>query len=237
MVAPMSLWLSQVLDPAGLLAHLALFLVVAAVAMPTVNLVRWLGLAAGIVGLVLASSFSYDPIGMFWWSILILVAVVRLLAASNWRIGGKLTADQEMFHQRAVPDLNAGEVRKLLAVGTWREVVPGTQLTRGGERIAELCFIVRGQVDIIVDGKKIADVGPGSLIGEAGLSTGDPATATAICATPVRYLGFETNRLYRLLDSHVALQDAVELAIERSLRDKLNRSNLAAAHPGERIPR
>jgi CRP-like cAMP-binding protein len=136
-----------------------------------------------------------------------------------------------------VPDLNAGEVRKLLAVGTWREVVPGTQLTRGGERIAELCFIVRGQVDIIVDGKKIADVGPGSLIGEAGLSTGDPATATAICATPVRYLGFETNRLYRLLDSHVALQDAVELAIERSLRDKLNRSNLAAAHPGERIPR
>ena len=92
---------------------------------------------------------------------------------------------------------------------------------------------MRGQVDIVVDGKKVADCGPGSLIGEIGLSTGDPATATAVCATPVRYLGFETTRLYRLLDGHVELQDAIELAIERSLRDKLHRANMAAAHPGE----
>ena len=60
--------------------------------------------------------------------------------------------------------------------------------------------------------------------------------ATAVCATSVRYLGFDAGRLYRLLDSHDELQDAVELAVERSLRDKLNRSNLAAAH-GERPPR
>jgi len=40
----------------------------------------------------------------------------------------------------------------------------------------------------------------------------------------VRYLGFDTARLYSVLDRHVDLQDAVELAIQRSLRDKLARS-------------
>ena len=135
-----------------------------------------------------------------------------------------------------MPGLNAGQVRKLLAIGRWREVVPGTVLTKTGERIAELCFVVRGQVDIVVDGRKVGEVTAGSLLGETGISTGEPAMATAVCATPVRYLGFDAGRLYRLLDSHGELQAAVELAVERSLRDKLNRSNLAAAH-GERPPR
>ncbi len=232
----MSLWLSDFLTPDTLLRHLALFLVVVAAAMPTVALVRWFALAAGVVGVVTTTVVGAVPAEALWWGVLVIVAVVRLLLASNWRIGGRLTADQQLFHERAVPGLNTGQVRKLLAIGRWREVVPGTVLTKTGERIAELCFVVRGQVDIIVDGRKVGEVTPGSLVGETGISTGEPAMATAVCATPVRYLGFDAGRLYRLLDSHDELQDAVELAVERSLRDKLNRSNLAAAH-GERPPR
>jgi hypothetical protein len=54
-----------------------------------------------------------------------------------------------------------------------------------------------------------------------------------VTRTNVRYLGFQTARLYRLLDAHQDLQDAVELAVQRSLREKLLRSNVRAAHPGE----
>jgi hypothetical protein len=232
----MSLWLTDVFSPDTLLHHLALFLVVVAVAMPTVSLVRWIALAAGFVGLVSSIAFAYAAPETLWWALVVVVAVVRLVLSSNWRMGGRLTEEQQLFHERAVPGLNAGQVRRLLAAGRWREVVPGTVLTRTGERIAELVFVVRGSVDIVVDGRKVADVGPGSLIGETGISTGEAAMATAVCATPVRYLGFEAQRLYRLLDSHQELQDAMELAVERSLRDKLNRSNLAAAH-GERPAR
>ena len=233
MVVAMSLWLTQVLDPGMLLRHIAMFLVVAAVAMPTIGLVRWLGLAASIIGIVGASVIAYDPGGLFWWIMLAIVAVLRIGFATGWRVGGPLSGDEEMFHQRIVPELNAGHVRLLLTAGRWREVVPGTALTRAGERIVELCFIARGQVDIVVDGKKVGDSGAGTLIGEAGLSTGDVATADAVCSTSVRYLGFDATRLYRLLDNHEDLQDAIELAIERSLRDKLHRSNMAAAHPGQ----
>lgn len=232
----MNLWLTDILSPTALAHHVALFLIVVAVAMPTIALVRWLALAAGLVGAAVTIGFAFNPTEGFWWALLVLVALVRLVRATNWRWGGRLSADEQMFHEHAVPGLNAGQVRRLLSVGRWREVVPGTVLTKSGERIAELCFIVRGQVDIVVDGRKVADVTAGSLVGETGISTGEAAMATAVCATPVRYLGFEAGRLYRLLDSHSELQDAVELAVERSLREKLNRSNMAAAH-GERPPR
>jgi hypothetical protein len=233
----MSLWLTEVLAPDTLYRHVALFLVVVALAMPTLALVRWMALVAGLAGAFLATFVGSDPIGFFWWGLLVVVALVRIAFATSRRPGRPLTAEERMFRDRAVPTLSPGQVRRLLDVGRWREVMAGATLTRAGERVSELGFISRGQVDIVVDGKKVAECGPGTLVGEIGMSTGEPATATAVCATPVRYLSFEAHRLYRLLDGHADLQDAVELAVENSLREKLHRSNVAAAHPEAHVTR
>ncbi len=214
---------------------MGLFGMVVALAMPTVTLTRLVALIAAIAGVVVAASYAGDPVGVFWWSLLAIVVVVRMAVSRGRGFGGHLNAEEQLFHEKVVPDLRVSQVRQLLAVGRWRDVVAGTTLTRGGQTVSELCFVTRGQVDILVDGKRVAECGPGSLVGEVGISTGEPATATAICATPVRYLSFEAQRLYRLLDNHVQLQDAVELAVEKSLREKLNRSNLAAAHPGTEL--
>ena len=89
----MSLWISDFLTPDTLLRHLALFLVVVAVAMPTVALVRWFALAAGVVGLVTTTVVGAVPAEAIWWGVLVIVAIVRLLLASNWRVGGRLTAE------------------------------------------------------------------------------------------------------------------------------------------------
>ena len=230
----MSLWLYEFfLSPEALARQVALLLVVVALAMPTIGAVRVVALLAGVVGIVLALIVN-DPVGLFWGSLLTIVVLVRMAVSRGRGFGGHLNGEEQLFHDKVLPTLSAGQVRQLLAIGRWRDVVAGTTLTRAGEAVDELSFVTRGQVDIVVDGKRVAECGPGSLIGEIGMSTGEPATATAVCATPVRYLGFEARRLYRLLDSHVELQDAVELAIERSLRDKLHRSNVAAAHPGTR---
>ncbi len=232
----MSVWLHEFFfSPAALARSIGLFLVVVSLAMPTIGLVRIFVLIAAVVGFVLSAIFVQNPVDLFWWSLLAIVVVVRLAIARGRGFGGHLNAEERLFHDKVVPTLSVSQVRQLVAVGRWRDVVAGTTLTRAGQPVAELTFVTRGQVDIVVDGRRVAECGPGSLVGEIGMSTGEPATATAVCATPVRYLGFEAKRLYRLLDNHVQLQDAVELAIERSLRDKLNRSNIAAAHSGEEI--
>src|SRR4029079_7949524 len=133
------------------------------------------------------------------------------------------------FQQRIVPSLTGAQTRRLIRAGQWREVAAGATLTREGEIVRELCFVARGVVDIIVGGTKVAEVVSGALIGELGLSTGEAATATAICASPVRYLAFDADRLGGLLDRNGDLQDAIDLAIHRSLRQKLARQNLATA--------
>ncbi len=232
----MSMWLTQFFfSPQEVAWQFGLFGVVVALAMPTITVVRIAALIAAAVGIVLSATYAGDPVGVFWWSVLAIVVLVRMVVARGRGFGGHLNAEEQLFHTQVVPDLSASQVRQLLAVGRWRDVVAGTALTRGGQAVSELCFVTRGQVDILVDGKRVAECGPGTLVGEVGISTGEPATATAICATPVRYLAFEAKRLYRLLDSHVQLQDAIELAIEKSLREKLNRSNLVAAHSGTEL--
>lgn len=225
----MSLWLYELLAPETLARHATMFLLVVAVLMPAVGLVRNVALVAGALGAVLALTAVEDPVGLFWSILLVVLVLIRIAASSSRTFGVRLSSEERLFHEKAVPSLTVGQVRKLLSIAQLREVVPGTVLTRAGEVVGELCFITRGQVDIMVDGAKVADCGPGTLIGELGMSTGEPATATAICATPVRYLAFEAGRLYRILDNHVELQDAVELAVERSLRAKLSQANVTAA--------
>ena len=209
----------DLLAPQTILRHVALFLLVVAMAMPTVLLIRLAALAAGLAFIVLATAVGDDPVGLFWAILFVVVNLFQLALVLRHRWGGPFNAEERLFHERVVPGLDRVETRRLLAAGHWRDVAAGTTLTREGEATAELCFISRGTV------------GVGGLVGEVGLSTGDPATATAVCATPVRYLGFAAADLYRVLDGDVALQDAVELAIQRSLRDKLHHANAARANP------
>ena len=221
----------DLLAPQTILRHVALFLLVVAMAMPTVLLIRLAALAAGLAFIVLVTAVGDDPVGLFWAILFVVVNLFQLALVLRHRWGGPFNAEERLFHERVVPGLDRVETRRLLAAGDWRDVAAGPTLTREGEATAALCFISRGPVDIMGDGRKVAEGGVGGLVGEGGLSTGDPATATAVCATPVRYLGFAAADLYRVLDGDVALQDAVELAIQRSLRDKLHHANAARANP------
>ena len=173
---------------------------------------------------------AYDPTGLFWAILFVVVNLVRIVLDRRGQTR-PFSPEERLFHERIVPSLSPRQTLKLLSVGRWHDVAAGTALTREGEAVAELSFISRGEVDIMVGGRKVAECGPGALIGEGGLATGGAATATAVCATPVRYLGFGAERLYGLLDRHTDLRDAVELAVTRSLRDKLHRSNLGHAKP------
>jgi len=232
----MTSWLAEVLAPEALPRHLSLLLLAAAMAMPTVALLRVVALVSGIVSILGATLIVHDPVGLIWAVVLVAVVATRIILQSLHQAEEALTPEERLFRQRVVPSLTGSQVRRLIKAGQWRDVAAGTVLTRQGEIVRELCFIARGMVDIMVDGRKVAAIASGGLLGELGLSTGEPATATAVCAAPVRYLAFEAERLYGLLDRNAELQDAIELAIHRSLRDKLQRQNFATAHVGSASP-
>lgn len=61
----------------------------------------------------------------------------------------------------------------------------GRELMHEGERAREFLFIVEGSVRVERDGETIALVGPGEVLGEMGVLTGDRRNATARAVTPL----------------------------------------------------
>jgi CRP-like cAMP-binding protein len=221
----MQLFPSDFLNTEFVLKNLGLFLLVVAIGMPTLFTVRLVALVAGLCGVAFASVVVYEPTVLFWSAIFVLVNLIYILLGRTRKFGRALSKDEQLFHRRAVPMLTDSQTRMLLTAGHWTKLASGEELTRQGETASELYFIAAGKVDILVDGRKVAECGPGDLVGEIGISTGEPAMATAVSATPVRCLVFESERLYRLLDGRTELLVAVETAVQSSLREKLLRAN------------
>lgn len=225
----MSMWIYELLAPEMLVRHLSLFLLVVAIGMPSLPLLRWFALLAGLAAILLAI-WTRDTVGIFWQALFIVVNLIQMWTARSRKFGRPLSDEEERFRQAIVPSLTSGQVRRLLTTAKWTDAQRDACLIEQGRPTRSLIYISHGSVDIVVDGRRVAEVGPDSLIGEIGISTGEPATATAITATTARYLEFDGDKLRKLLETHTDLLDAVELAIQKSLRDKLQRLNAVAAH-------
>ena len=66
-----------------------------------------------------------------------------------------------------------------------RRLPAGATLTRQGERGDELYLVLDGVLSVDVDGRALAEVGPGAVLGERALLEGGTRTSTLTAATPV----------------------------------------------------
>jgi hypothetical protein len=67
-----------------------------------------------------------------------------------------------------------------------RNLEQGSALVTEGEEGAELFLLLDGVVDIEVNGDRVAEIGPGALLGERALLEGGKRTATIWATTPIR---------------------------------------------------
>jgi hypothetical protein len=68
----------------------------------------------------------------------------------------------------------------------FRRLAPGKTLVRQGEPGTELYLLLDGVLTVAVDGRVLAEVGPGAIVGERALLEGGRRTATLTAATPAR---------------------------------------------------
>ncbi|MFN3651888.1 MAG: cyclic nucleotide-binding domain-containing protein [Armatimonadota bacterium] len=110
----------------------------------------------------------------------------------------------------------------------------GERLMRQGEEADCLYLILSGQVEVLVeDGSghstPVAELGPGSFLGEMGLITGEPRSATALALTRVSALRLGHRAFEELLQSRpeVAEEVATALAVRKvglaEAREQLSR--------------
>ena len=84
---------------------------------------------------------------------------------------------------------------------------PGQTLTRQGERGTDLYLLLDGVLAVEVDGKVLAELGPGAVLGERAVLEGGMRTSTLTAVTPVRIAvaparSIDRDRLAELAASH-----------------------------------
>jgi CRP-like cAMP-binding protein len=119
--------------------------------------------------------------------------------------------------------------RALLSTSSVIEAPAGAILTKEGEAVPTLAFILSGDVEIRVGENVIGRCKRSDFVGEIGIIGGESATATAVATTPIRYLAFDGAALRKLVARDRSIGHELELAFRHSLREKLMRANASLA--------
>jgi CRP/FNR family transcriptional regulator, cyclic AMP receptor protein len=82
--------------------------------------------------------------------------------------------------------LSDEEAKRLAAFATETSIAEGQMLMKQGDYSTELIAIEEGTADVTQDGKKVATLKEGDLIGEMGLLERRPRNADVIATSPMR---------------------------------------------------
>ena len=136
------------------------------------------------------------------------------------------TIDRVVHALRRFPPL-AGEdeyqLRRIATHVTERRTAIGDTLLREQEPARAVHLLIEGRASVTVAGRSIAEVGPGSIVGEMGMLDHSVSSATVTVTEPgvvltVDQLGFDS-----LLDSHAASR-----AISADLAARVRRAERGA---------
>jgi putative ABC transport system ATP-binding protein len=96
----------------------------------------------------------------------------------------------------------------------------GKQLTREGDRAREFVVLVDGTADVRQNGKLVNELSKGDFLGEIGLVTNEPRTATVTTTSPTRALVITDREFSALLrESPQISRSVIEALGERLLND------------------
>lgn len=211
-----------------LVGDLEYVLLIVSMLMTRMIMLRIVAVSSGLAGASYSFIWLSDPIGTFWEITFTLVNVGQIALMTYRNRSVRFTPDEEAFYKQIVPSLETYQVHRLLQVGVWLDAEPGTQLTRQGDVVSHLIFIRSGRVRVLVDGRTVGSCAEGSLIGEISIRTGEPATATAVADSPIRYLALDRRGLEKLAQSDSEIAHAVDLGNRQNLENKLLQMNQAA---------
>jgi hypothetical protein len=157
------------------------------------------------------------------WSLLNVVinTVMILLILKDGREGGM--SDDELSLFRNLDVLTPGQFRKLAKIGTWHRAEAVTTLTREGEKLDVLYYVLNGTVTVIKAGRSLT-VDPKLFIGELAFLRQRGATATVTAAEASHYISWDHDDLQNLFRRDDDLRTAMHLLMGRDVAEKMANS-------------
>jgi hypothetical protein len=137
-----------------------------------------------------------------------------------------VTPVEVILHLRSLAIFERLSTRQLteLATVVKEETHPaGTEIVREGDFDDCMFLIVEGKVDIIREGRRLAQLVPRDFFGEMAVFDGETRSATAAAATPVHLLRLERQDLFLVMDEQPGIAITICQTLSRRLREKNER--------------
>lgn len=152
------------------------------------------------------------------WIIISIVGISRNILMTHFQ---KFTPDEELFLYFYMPLLPRRLGRTFLNTAETKTLQPGDHLTHQGQIAGQVAYIIKGRVEISVDGHKVGESRAGSYIGELTFLDARPATATTKVIEPTTCLIFSAQRLHDLIRRKPEIHTAVVTSFSNDTREKL----------------
>ncbi len=114
---------------------------------------------------------------------------------------------------------NNKELEKVAKAADEIRMTAGTLIVDQGQTGREAFVVLEGEVEIKRNGRKVATVGPGSVVGELSLLDHGPRTATAICTTDCTLMVIDQRRFLGVIDSVPAISHKLLSSLAARIRD------------------
>ncbi len=209
----------------ALAGHLSYGLLVISMLMSSIVWLRAIALVSGVCGIIYSGFVLHDPIGAGWETLFVLANLAQFCVLI-WRSRKIRFTDEEfLFCQNALVLVPPFLSRQFINTGEWTDIAAGTILTQQDEPVEQLTYVAEGQVEVSVNERLVAECTNGDFIGELGILSGRPATATTRATTDLRALVFKREMLLRQLQRQPDLKIALQAGFKNNLRHKLAKAN------------
>ncbi|MDG4649984.1 cyclic nucleotide-binding domain-containing protein [Roseibacterium sp. SDUM158017] len=172
------------------------------------------------------------------WIVISVIGIGRRI----WqRSAISFSEEDREFLARHMPALPLVEAHAVLRRGSWRDHAPGEALASQGEEVGGLLYLAAGAASVRADGREVATLAPGALVGEMTLIHGGAATADVTVTEAARVLHLPRGQLLKRMNDTPDIMLAVGNALQAEIRRKLQAMNAgadapaAATRPVERV--
>jgi CRP-like cAMP-binding protein len=133
--------------------------------------------------------------------------------------------DAHLLRRGVFAGFSDSQLARLVTSGAWKNIDPGTVLTRQGEQVKELVLLCNGNAIVKVDDTIVAQLSDGAFVGEMAFVTGNPASATVVVGQPTRAFVFDMIKLRKLVQGDDSVAVAIHRVVGRDLAAKLKLQN------------
>ena len=114
---------------------------------------------------------------------------------------------------------NKRQLGQIAALTVPAELKKGTVMTRQGAAGGLAFIIVTGRAEVVRDGKRLALLGPGDVVGELSLIDGEPRSATVTATSDLEVLELDRADLLKLVTKVPPVMRKLLESLARRLRD------------------